>query len=150
MEVINFHHVRVFSILDEKTMVLPNQISNPLPGNDALFTHTAQQYADLFGAWERLDNGLYVAANSTADQPKYFKLTSNLDYDGLSYISPKVEMYKNNVDSPGAKDHMAEVRVVFRGSLRVFQPWEVSAALAVCQVPFRGTDIAMRTYRSER
>lgn len=130
-------------------MALPISVSIPFPVNDANATHSAEDLTSWFGSFEKMDNGLYIASASSADEPKYLKATSNIDYDGISYLSTRVEWLKNAL-VPGAKDDKGEVYIVFRGSLRRFTPKEVSAAIATCSVPFRATDLAARFYRGER
>lgn len=130
-------------------MALPLSVSIPFPVNDINMSHSADDLANWFGSFERMDNGLYIASASSADEPKYLKAVSNIDYDGISYLSTRVEWNKNAL-VPGAKDDRGEMYIVFRGSLRRFSPKEVSAGIAACSVPFRAQDLAPRFYRGER
>lgn len=109
--------------------------------------------------FERLDNGLWIASTSSADQPYYLRIKSEVNPDTVANYLVRCEQYLNSL-TPGAPDDVLSAHMVIRGSLKRFTQANIESAvdnvyhvlrgLTAANVPATNSGQMTRILRGER
>lgn len=98
--------------------------------------------------YERLSDGKWILSTSTADEPTYFEIKSNVRAVGNSDYVVKYSRFKNS-SIAGAEDDSLTVYTVIRGNLKAFTQSEIESANTVVTT-FLTTANVTKLLRGER